>query len=264
MQRWKLTLEYDGRAFHGWQRQTNAISAQQALEDAIDAFCQQRVTTIVAGRTDNGVHALAQVAHVDLRPHPRIAAHSLQRGLTFHLKKNNQDALVIVAAEAVASSFHARFSAHERHYVYRIFNRPIPSPLLKHRVWHIPHTLDIAAMQKAAQRLVGLHDFRNFRAAGCQAKNTRRHLNALDISGEGPHIRLHAQAPSFLYKQVRMMTAAIVAVGRGRLSLNQLTERLEGTTPARKQAAPPHGLYLQRIDYNRPDPPSGESTETKS
>ncbi|MBC6444688.1 MAG: tRNA pseudouridine(38-40) synthase TruA [Alphaproteobacteria bacterium GM202ARS2] len=256
MQRWKLTLEYDGSAFNGWQRQNHrarvpphVFSAQHALEDAIFAFCQQRVTSIVAGRTDSGVHALAQVAHVDLAPQPRIDANTLQHGLTFHLKQNNHDALVLIDAQAVAPSFHARFSAHARHYLYRILNRPTPSPLLKKRVWHVPQPLDIQAMRKAAHQLVGLHDFNNFRAAGCQAKNTHRHLTALDISRTNDLIQVHAQAPAFLYKQVRIMTAALVAVGRGRLSLEQLADQLSSTRPTRKQAAPPHGLYLQKVDY---------------
>ena len=273
MQRWRLILEYDGSAFNGWQRQTHGFGVQQALEEAIYAFCQQRATVIAAGRTDSGVHALGQVAHVDLDEDSRIDSHTLQHGLTFHLQKSNHDALVVLSAQAVAPSFHARFSAEARHYIYRILNRPSPSPLLRGKVWHIPHPLDVEAMQSAAKLLVGLHDFSHFRAANCQAKNTRRNLDVFDITVEGALIELRVQSPAFLYKQVRIMTAAVVAVGKHKLSLQQLQARLDNPVDApqqRKQAAPSRGLYLQKIDYSPtpsetpPEILSSSSTASKS
>ena len=250
-QRWKITLEYDGSAFSGWQKQDNTPrSVQQTIEQALYAFCQQHTTAIAAGRTDKGVHALAQVIHIDLTPMPRITAQALRDGLNYHLKDHN---IAILAACQARKDFHARFHATQRHYLYKIINRYAPAPLLRQRAWHIRQPLDSTRMHNAAQKMVGLHDFSHFRSAACQAKNPIRHINAITLTKTDPLITLHVQAPAFLYKQVRIMTATLVAIGRNQLPVSQLETMLANrntTTAAPAIAtAPAYGLYLAKIDY---------------
>ncbi len=245
MTRWHLVLEYDGAAFSGWQRQSAAFSVQQALEDALFKFCGETITVHVAGRTDAGVHGLGQAAHVDIeracRPHEVMSA------LNYHLKPHP---CVVLSAKAVAADFHARFDAKQRHYVYRILNRRAPSALLAQRVWHVPKKLDIAAMQLAANSLLGTHDFTSFRAAECQAKSPIKTLEQFTFQTEGEQIIAHISARSFLYKQVRNMIGTLVEIGMGRRDANSIPAILAARERDKAgQTAPPDGLYFLRVDY---------------
>ncbi|HVO15348.1 MAG TPA: tRNA pseudouridine(38-40) synthase TruA, partial [Alphaproteobacteria bacterium] len=211
MPRYRLTLEYDGRAFVGWQRQDNGPSVQAALESAIRKFCGETATVHAAGRTDSGVHALGQVVHVDLVKD--APTDTVRDALNAHLRP--QPVAVLDAAVA-APDFHARFSAIERRYRYRIVNRRAPLALDLGRAWHVSVPLDAAAMHEAAQLLVGHHDFTSFRAAECQAKSPVKTLDALDVAREGEEITCAARARSFLHHQVRNMVGTLKLVGEGK------------------------------------------------
>lgn len=245
MTRFKLVLEYDGRGFVGWQRQANGLSLQEVLEDAVFRFCGERATSHVAGRTDAGVHALGQVAHLDIE---KAAAPEVVRdALNFHLKPHP---VAVLRAEPVDPGFHARFSARERAYLYRIVNRRAPLTLERGRAWLVQAPLDFAAMQAGAAHLVGRHDFSSFRAAECQAKSPVKTLGRLELSQEGEAILLHARGRSFLHHQVRNMVGSLKLVGEGtwasddiRRVLNARDRRLAGPT------APPDGLYLLEVVY---------------
>src|SRR5690606_13315406 len=189
MPRYRLTLEYDGRAFVGWQRQDNGPSVQAAVEEAIRRFCGEVATVHAAGRTDSGVHALGQVAHVDLSK--EASTDTVRDALNAHLRPAP---VAVLEAARVGDDFHARFSAIERRYLYRIVNRRAPLTLDAGRAWHVTFELDAAAMHRAAQRLVGRHDFTSFRAAECQAKSPVKTLDALDVAREGDEIRVTALA----------------------------------------------------------------------
>ncbi|MBC6496824.1 MAG: tRNA pseudouridine(38-40) synthase TruA [Alphaproteobacteria bacterium GM7ARS4] len=256
-QRWKLTLEYDGTAFHGWQKQAQTpLTAQEALYDALRAFCRhplcgQHITA--AGRTDRGVHALAQVAHVDMPPLSSLTPHAMRDGVNDHLRQQHHDALVVLDATPVPPHFHARFNATERHYLYRILNRQAPSSLERQRAWHVRHPLNLHHMNDACQLLTGWHDFSSFRASGCQGKNPQRHLHTLYVSQHESILCVHATAPSFLYKQVRILTATLVYVGMGRYTQDTIraifnAKKRHHATPT----APAHGLYLRHITYPPP------------
>ena len=210
MPRYRLTIEYDGAPFVGWQRQDNGPSVQGALEEAIRRFAQEDVNVQGAGRTDSGVHALGQVAHFELaREWP---ADTVRDALNFHLKPNP---VSVVEAEAAAADFHARFSAKGRSYLYRIVNRRAPLALDKGRAWHIPYPLDASAMAEAARALVGRHDFSSFRAADCQADSPLRTLDTLEVTRTGDEIRIATSARSFLHSQVRIMVGTLKLVGDG-------------------------------------------------
>lgn len=245
MQRWKLILEYDGGPYVGWQRQPNGPSVQAALEAAVTRFCGETPTVQGAGRTDTGVHALAQTAHVDIEK--PTDAKTVRDALNHHLR---DEAVAVVSAEPVADDFHARFSAIGRSYLYRILNRRAPPVLDAGRVWAIPRPLDAAAMHEAAQRLVGRHDFSSFRAAECQADSPVRTLDRLDVSRRGEEIHITVEARSFLHHQVRNFAGTLELVGRGKWGPDDVTKALE----ARRRAAagptaPPHGLYLTAVTY---------------
>ena len=245
MTRFRLLVEYDGGAYVGWQRQENGASIQQALEEAIFAFCGERVATTGAGRTDAGVHALGQVVHLDIaRP---CSAETLRDAVNFHLKP--QPIAVLAAAEA-SSDFHARFSAIGRRYLYRILNRRAPPVLERGRAWWVPVPLDAAAMHEAAQRLVGRHDFTSFRSSICQAASPVKTLDRLEVEQQGEEIRIHAAARSFLHHQVRNMVGALKRVGEGRGSADDIAAAL--ATRDRRAAgptAPPEGLCLMEVRY---------------
>ncbi|HJS31040.1 MAG TPA: tRNA pseudouridine(38-40) synthase TruA [Alphaproteobacteria bacterium] len=245
MPRYKLTLEYDGDPFVGWQKQNNGPSVQAALEAAIEKFCGARPATVGAGRTDAGVHALAQVAHFDLtREWP---AATVMNALNFHLQP---DPIAVLEAEIAAPDFHARLSATRRHYLYRILNRRAPPAIERHRVWAVQTPLDAAAMQAAAQALVGHHDFTTFRAAMCQAKSPEKTLDALDVSREGDEIRIVARARSFLHHQVRNMVGTLKLVGEGKWIAADVARALAARDRAAGgPTAPACGLYLTRVDY---------------
>jgi tRNA pseudouridine38-40 synthase len=243
--RFRLLVEYDGGPYVGWQRQDNGPSIQQALEDAIFAFCGERVATVAAGRTDAGVHAEGQVVHVDIAK--GCSAGTLRDAVNFHLKP--QPIAVLAAAEA-PPGFHARFSATGRRYLYRIVNRRAPLALARGRAWWVPVPLDAAAMQAAARRLVGRHDFTSFRSSLCQAASPVKTLDRLEVEREGEEIRIHAAARSFLHHQVRNMAGSLRLVGDGRWSAGDLAAALAARDRrAAGPTAPPEGLFLIEVSY---------------
>ncbi len=245
MPRFKLTLEYDGAPFVGWQRQENGVSVQEALEGAIFAMTGEEAVAHGAGRTDAGVHAAGQVAHVDLQRD--WAPFRLAEGLNAHLVPSP---IAVLTAERVADDFDARRSARARHYAYRIVNRRAPLTLERGRAWAVKPRLDAGAMQAAARALVGRHDFTTFRDAQCQARTPVRTLDRLDVMREGDAILFEVGARSFLHRQVRSMVGSLVDVGTGRWSAADLKAALEAVDRSRcGQVAPAWGLYLVRVDY---------------
>lgn len=245
MPRYRIVVEYDGAPFVGWQRQDNGPSVQAALEDAIFAFCGERASVFGAGRTDAGVHALGQVAHFDLAR--EAATKTVRDAINHHLRPAP---VVVLAAERAAPAFHARFSALERRYLYRIVNRATPPALLRGRLWWVPVPLDAARMADAAQVLVGHHDFTTFRAAICQARSPLKTIDALDIERHGDEIRLEIRARSFLHHQVRNIAGTLGLVGRGKWSRADLATALAARDRARGgPTAPAHGLYLVAVRY---------------
>src|SRR5438105_4406474 len=245
MPRYKLLIEYDGSPFVGWQIQSSGLSVQGVLMAAIEAFCGERVRARGAGRTDAGVHALAQVAHIDLGKD--WEGNTVRDALNAHLRPHP---IAVLAAEQVPESFNARFSARQRHYLYRIVNRRADLALARGRAWRLPRVLDHAAMQVGAQRLVGRHDFTTFRDADCQAKSPVKTLDRLDVEREGEEVRISTAARSFLHSQVRSMVGALVAVGEGRWTADDLATALAACDRAAcGPVAPPEGLYLVRVEY---------------
>ncbi|MBX6426799.1 MAG: tRNA pseudouridine(38-40) synthase TruA [Variibacter sp.] len=245
MARYKLTIEYDGTPFVGWQRQANGPSVQATIEAAVKAFCGEEVTVQGAGRTDAGVHATGQVAHVDLASAP--APDTVRDALNAHLRPHP---IAVLAVERVADDFDARFSARRRHYLYRIVNRRPDLALERHRAWRVPRRLDEEVMHKAAQILVGRHDFSTFRAAECQAKSPVKTLDRLDVARDGDLITVRAAARSFLHHQVRSMVGSLVLVGEGRWSIGQIAAALEARDrTACGPVAPAEGLYLTAVEY---------------
>jgi tRNA pseudouridine38-40 synthase len=256
MPRCKLTLEYDGGPFCGWQRQTDRPSLQQALEEAVSAFCNETVSVQAAGRTDAGVHALGQVVHLDLER--EVALDTLRNVLNYHLRPAP---IVVLEAAAAAPDFHARFSARARHYRYLIVNRAAPLALERGHAWFVPGRLDAEIMHEAASRLLGQHDFSSFRSALCQAKSPVKTLDSICVSRCGAHVEIGVRARSFLHHQVRNMVGTLKLIGQHRWPV----ERIEAVLAARNRAAagptaPACGLYLVRVDYpaggGREEPPT--------
>lgn len=247
MARWKLTIEYDGRPFVGWQRQDNGPSVQQAIETAIMAFCHEEVRLFCAGRTDAGVHARGQVAHCDIaRP---CRSDTVRDALNHHLHAQSAP-VAIVQAEAVEENFHARLSCLGRRYCYRIITRRAPPVLELGRVWHVAHVLDATAMHEAAQVLVGHHDFTTFRASQCQASGPVKTLDRLDVCRDGDDICIHAAARSFLHHQVRNMVGTLERVGAGRWSVADVAAALAARDRcAGGPTAPAGGLYFMAAVY---------------
>jgi tRNA pseudouridine38-40 synthase len=245
MPRYKLVIEYDGTPFVGWQVQDNGISVQGILTDAIAAFAGERTTLHGAGRTDAGVHALGQVAHVDLAKD--WEGDTVRDALNAYLRPHP---IAVLAAERVADDFDARFSATKRHYLYRIVNRRADLALDAHRAWRVARPLDCARMHAAAQKLVGRHDFTTFRAAECQAKSPVKTLDRLDVAQHGDEVRVTAAARSFLHHQVRSMVGSLIHVGEGKWGADDLAAALVARDrSACGQVAPPQGLYLVRVEY---------------
>jgi tRNA pseudouridine38-40 synthase len=245
MPRYKLTIEYDGRPFVGWQFQDNGPTVQGVLMAAVQAFSGDRVGIQGAGRTDAGVHALGQVGHVDLSLEWR--PNTVRDALNAHLRPHP---VAIISAERVTSEFDARYSALKRHYLYRIINRRADLTFERGRAWRVGKPLNSAAMHAAAQRLVGQHDFTTFRHAECQAKSPVKTLDQLDVRRIKDDLHIMASARSFLHSQVRSMVGALVLVGEGKWTADDLSAALEQRDrSACAPVAPPDGLYLTSVDY---------------
>jgi tRNA pseudouridine38-40 synthase len=245
MARFKLTIEYDGSPYVGWQRQDNGPSVQQTIETAVNAFCGEDVRVMGAGRTDTGVHALGQVAHIDLQR--ETEASTVRDALNFHLKVSP---IVVLEAEQVDDEFDARFSATARTYVYRIINRYIPLTFEAGLAWHVRPDLDVEAMHQAAQRLIGKHDFTTFRATACQAKTPVKTLDHLSVRREGVNIFVNVGARSFLHNQVRAMVGSLKMVGTGKWPEARISDALDARNrKACGPTAPACGLYLASVRY---------------
>ncbi|MGI9425327.1 MAG: tRNA pseudouridine(38-40) synthase TruA [Hyphomicrobiaceae bacterium] len=245
MPRFRITIEYDGTTFVGWQRQANGPSVQESIETALAQFTQEAPRVQGAGRTDAGVHALGQVAHFDLDR--AWEPGKIRDAANYHLKPAP---ISILDCQPVAGDFDARFSAIARHYRYRILQRRAPLALDRDRVWRVPHDIDVQRMADAAKHLVGRFDFSTFRAAGCQAKSPLRTLDRLDVDGDGEHIVIHASARAFLHNQVRSMVGCLKAVGEGKWSIEDFVAAREACDRTRcATVAPAAGLYLARVDY---------------
>ncbi|HEV8016545.1 MAG TPA: tRNA pseudouridine(38-40) synthase TruA [Stellaceae bacterium] len=245
MPRYKLVLEYDGGGLVGWQRQANGLSVQEILETAVERFCGRTLVVHGAGRTDAGVHALAQAAHVDL---PKESpADVIRNALNQHVKPH---AVSVLAVSRVAENFDARRSARGRVYRYRILNRRAPASLARGRVWHVGSALDIAAMQDGAKLLLGKHDFSSFRDSMCQARSPVKTLDALDVICAGEEIVVEARARSFLHHQVRNMVGSLKLVGAGKWRAQHIAEALAACDRrAGGPTAPAEGLYLVEVIY---------------
>ena len=249
MTRYRLTLEYDGTPFCGWQRQDDQPSVQAALERAAAALDGRPVQVFAAGRTDAGVHALGQVVHLDLVKDLR--ADTVRDALNHHLRP---DPVAVLEARAVSGDFQARFDAVERHYLYRIIDRRPPLALERNRVWRVPQPLDADAMHAAAQVLTGHHDFSTFRDAACQAKSPLRTLDEVRVSRIGAEIHLAFRARSYLHRQVRSITGTLVQVGTGKWSRADVAAALKARDrKACGPVAPAAGLYLVSVRYPAPD-----------
>lgn len=245
MPRYKLLVEYDGTPFVGWQSQAGGLSVQGLLAEAVAAFAGERVLIQGAGRTDAGVHALGQVAHVDLAKD--WDTDTVRDALTAHLRPHP---IAVLAAERVPDGFDARFSATQRHYLYRIVNRRADLALDRHRAWRVARPLDVPAMHAAAQTLIGRHDFTTFRAAECQAKSPVKTLDRFAVERLGEEVRIHAAARSFLHHQVRSMVGSLVLVGDGKWTARDLSSALAARNRGLcGPVAPPDGLYLVSVDY---------------
>ncbi len=252
-QKWKLTIEYDGTPFAGWQRQPNVLAVQQCIEEAIAAFSgQETVELTVAGRTDAGVHALGQVAHVRMQ-RTDLDAKAMRDATNFYLRPHP---ISIVSAEPVADDFNARMSAVQRAYCYKIIcGRRGDSVLLRDRAWHVNHDLDVAAMNAGARHLIGTHDFSTFRDSECQAKSPIRSIDRLEIIERdspmhGHHLELWAEARSFLHHQIRNITGTLKLVGEGKWSPDDVKTALEARDRTKGgPTAPAYGLYFVRVDY---------------
>jgi len=245
MPRYKLTIEYDGSPFLGWQVQESGLTVAGVLEEAVEKLSGERVRVSGAGRTDTGVHALGQVAHIDLAKD--WETDTIRDGLNAHLRPHP---VAVLSAEKVGEDFDTRFSATKRHYVYRILNRRADLALERNRVWRVVRPLDEKKMHEAAQHLVGNHDFTTFRAAECQAKSPVKTIDALNVTREGDEIRIEASARSFLHHQVRSIVGSLAQVGEGKWTPADMKRALDARDrSACGPVAPPDGLYLVRVDY---------------
>jgi tRNA pseudouridine38-40 synthase len=245
MPRYRLTVEYDGGGFAGWQRQENGPSVQGALEEAIFKLSAARVTVTGAGRTDAGVHARGQVAHFDIEK--EFPPETVRDALNAHLRP---DPVAVLDAAIAPADFNARFSASGRHYEYRILCRRAPAALDRGHVWHVARPLDADAMHDAAQQLVGKHDFTTFRSVQCQAQSPLKTLDRLDVAVQGEDIVIFARARSFLHHQVRSITGSLKLVGEGKWKVRDLARALAAKDrSACGPVAPPDGLTLTRVDY---------------
>ena len=245
MPRYRLLVEYDGRPYHGFQAQADQPSVQGSIERAVKGFCGESLRPHAAGRTDSGVHALGQVIHIDLEKAWDAAV--VRDALNAHL---SPEPIAILEAAVAEPDFHARFSALERRYLYRILNRKSPPALERGRVWPVRNPIDAEAMHAAAQSLVGLHDFTTFRDINCQAKSPIKTLDEARVWREGEEVKLAFTARSFLHRQVRSMTGSLAQVGLGRWSAADLAAALEARDRGScGPVAPADGLYLVSVAY---------------
>jgi tRNA pseudouridine38-40 synthase len=247
MPRYKMVVEYDGGPYVGWQRQDNGKSAQGAIEKAILAMSGETVTLKAAGRTDSGVHAFGQVCHCDLSKvwQPETVAKAINAHLAMAKER-----VAILSAEEVPETFDARFSATKRHYLYQIINRMAPSAIDADRAWHVKKPLDADAMQRAADELVGYHDFTTFRSTHCQAKNPNRTIERIDVTRNGERVEIRVSAQSFLHNQIRSFAGTLRLAGEGKWSAEDVRAALEARDRTRcGPVAPPHGLYFMQVDY---------------
>jgi tRNA pseudouridine38-40 synthase len=245
MPRYKITIEYDGTGLVGWQRQDNGESVQGTIERAIEAFSGEKATLFGAGRTDAGVHARGQVAHFDIEK--SFPTHNVLNAINFHVRPI---AIAVVEAEEVTDEFHARFSAKERSYIYRIINRPAPLVLDGRYALHIPKELDHQAMHDAAQVLVGKHDFSSFRAKECQSESPVKSLTRIAVTRDEDEIQIAVAAPSFLHHMVRNITGTLIEVGNGKWTKKDVQEILTAKDRAKAgPTAPAHGLYFMKVVY---------------
>ncbi|MCB1532095.1 MAG: tRNA pseudouridine(38-40) synthase TruA [Alphaproteobacteria bacterium] len=254
MKRWKITIEYRGSDYYGWQKQPDVPSIQGAIEEALKKFCQQEINVHAAGRTDAGVHARGQVAHFDLDYGDRpLEGYDLLKAINAHLRPQP---ISIIGAEEVSENFQARFDAKNKLYNYRIINRPGFLALEEGLAWQVKRPLDVAAMHEAAQRLLGNHDFTTFRDGQCQAKSPERTLDRLDVTARpydetgGVEILVEAEAMSFLHHMVRNMVGTLALVGEGKWSADDVSAALAARDRVKGgPTAPADGLYLMRVDY---------------
>ena len=245
MTRWKLTIEYDGGPFMGWQRQDHGPSVQQALEEALGRMTGEKANVMAAGRTDAGVHALAMSAHVDIAR--EVTPHRLREGLNALVRPQPVSVLEVAP---VADDWHARFSCLGRRYLYRILSRRPPPAVDAGRVWHIAADLDVEAMAEGAAHLVGRHDFTTFRSAHCQSDSPVKTLDRLNVTRVGEEIHIQAAARSFLHHQVRSMVGCLALVGRGQWQPDDMRQALEARDrTALGFNAPPQGLYFVEALY---------------
>lgn len=243
--RFKLTLEYDGKPYAGWQRLPDSPTVQGALESAVEKLIGERSEVVGAGRTDSGVHATGQVAHVDINK--PFDGFRLAEALNAHLRPHP---IAVLLAEEVTPDFHARFDAVKRAYTYEIINRRAPLALDSGRAWRISRPLDVAAMNASAQVLVGKHDFTTFRDANCQAKSPVKTLDIARVESFEEQVILHFESRSFLHRQVRSMVGTLAEVGLGKMSAADVAEALAAADRTRcGPVAPSDGLYLVRVDY---------------
>ncbi|MAF68606.1 MAG: tRNA pseudouridine(38-40) synthase TruA [Micavibrio sp.] len=253
-QRWKSIIEYDGSAYHGWQIQDNVITVQGQVEKAIASFSQEQIRIHAAGRTDTGVHAHGQTIHFDLPARlQKMSGSEISKAINAYLL---EDTISVVHTEAVTEDFHARFSAQNKLYIYRILNRRSPSALDAQRMWHVKRSLDVENMREGAQHLIGQHDFTTFRATTCQANSPIRTINSLKITEQnydtfgGKEIQIHVEAQSFLHHQIRNFAGTLAYVGLGKWTPANVKRALESKDRAQGgPTAPSCGLSLARIDY---------------
>ena len=247
MPRYRMSVEYDGAPYVGWQRQENGPSVQGAIEKAILAMTGETITLKAAGRTDSGVHALGQVCHVDLKKEWKAA--TVMNAVNAHLAMA-EERIAILDAEAVPETFDARFSATKRHYLYRIVNRLAPTALEAARAWHVKKPLDHERMHAAAQELVGYHDFTTFRSSHCQAKNPNRTIERVDVTRNGEVVEIRASAQSFLHNQIRSFAGTLKLAGEGKWSPQDVREALAARDRTRcGPVAPPWGLFFMQVEY---------------
>jgi len=254
MTRYKLTIEYDGKNFCGWQSQKNLTSVQGTIEESLYKFCGERISIFGAGRTDTGVHASGQVAHFDLNQDfledKKLALGKLTMGLNFYLSRICKNEISIIETNKVEENFHARFSAKGRKYKYTILNKRTTAPLLKDKTWRVPLPLNLLLMQKASTLLIGKHNFSAFRSIDCQSKSAIKTIDSINIIKNNELIEVYVEAKSFLMNQVRIIAGTLVEIGLNKKTEKDILMALKTCTRSYAGAtAPPHALILEKVIY---------------